>query len=332
MPAGDYNAAPADLPPIPASWSVSAWDPKPTLEARVEAVWLQPQFIGTVPLFTEFIPDVNQNVVSSSVTGDLHSRYIAAGRVTGEAHLSVNKSIDGSIFYLNGPDHSAMLGARDGTKFLTTANGGFFNNLAAGFPTVADFAQIHWAFENWGADASYLHHWVPLKGPVNDFAIGLGARGMFIDERTTLTFINELDPSQGDLRAKSENLLLGPQLMARVRIQSPLARLRAVAEIKFGLMTNATETRTFIFVDGVQLATGSYNRTQFSPIVEGNFLLEYLVTNHLSVFGGFQTLYVGRVDRAARQITQNQAQFVTRHENIDDLWMYGPQAGILIHY
>src|SRR5262245_9194001 len=78
----DGAVAPADLPPVPVSWQLSGWAPKPGLQARIEGIWLQPDSPASVPLVGAFVVNPDNSVTFSSFGADQVERFNFGGRAT----------------------------------------------------------------------------------------------------------------------------------------------------------------------------------------------------------------------------------------------------------
>lgn len=325
---------PQDLPPIPEVWLKSLWNPQPRLEIRAEAVWLQPEFDRTRALARQF--QSNDAFIFSLV--DVSARadeyYVVAPRIAAELHANEMWSIEMTSFFLDGPNQdNVSFGQADVPYLMTTAAGGPMFNTPAGFPAVADSVTVDWDFETFNADATILRHCIAMHGPVSDFAIGIGARYFRIDEKARLLAVDELNGLSGQLDVDVENRMAGPQVVMRTRLQGPGKRIRSVAEAKIGLMANAAENSTALGAGGVVVATGFASQTRFAPLVEANFLFEFFVAEHATVFGGFQIYYLDRVERVAEQFNPDLAVFASGADrDIGTMFMFGPRVGIVFSY
>ena len=171
---------------------------------------------------------------------------------------------------------------------------GYMRNLPAGFPIVADQLTINWKLKTLGTEMNLFKHFILQQGPVSDLAIGIGGRYLQLQEKVQLTANDIANDRIGILGADTDNQLGGVQLIARARLQMPLKRWRLVTEGKLGLMANSYSADTRVVVPRRNyLAEGSQGDTVFSPLVEGNFLLEFFVARNVTVFGGVQ-LQIGR--------------------------------------
>jgi hypothetical protein len=325
---------PNDLPPIPDVWLKSHWNPQPWLEARVEAVWLQPLFDDAPVLARQFQADSAFVFSLVDIRPRADEYYVVAPRVAVELHANELWSVEMTSFFLDGPNEDDVrFGDPDVPFRLLTAAGGPISNAPPGFPAVADVFTLDWDFESFNADATLLRHWIFLHGPISDLALGIGARYFRIDEKARLFAADQLLGSSGRMDVDVENRLAGPQFVARGRVQGPGKRLRSVAEVKIGLMTNASDNSTTLLVSGATVAGGAGSQTRFAPLFEANFLVECFVAEHVTVFGGFQMFYLDRVDRAAEQFNADLAAFATgTARDIGSLFMYGPRVGLVISY
>ncbi|WP_145256844.1 hypothetical protein [Planctomycetes bacterium Pan216] len=314
-----------EAPPIPKSWTVSCWDPAPRLEAKAEAVFLQPNMKQSVSLATQY-PFGEQQVRTT-----LNQPYITGARIIGEYHFGIPWSIDSTFFLLLGPDREGIpLGTPDFAYFLSNNSGlgpGPLENLPPGFPQVADDMFMDWDLRNYSVDANILRHWTPLKTYINDVVLGLGVRWYQLDETVTVTYVDQLADNQGALRAQTENNMIGPQFVFKIRSQV-VKRVRISWETKIAMLANIVDDRTQV----VGASVNEYSRTQFSALFEGNATAELFITKWLTAYGGFQMLYLDRVDRASGQFADDVDVFLSDHKAIDFLWMFGPRAGFAITF
>lgn len=359
--------------PIPQSWLMSAWDPQPRLELRAEATFLQPRFDFSMPIGNQVQAIHNQlepvpvsvNASGQYVAGlrlGLEYHMGVFGSLEGVGFFQNGPHQENSPFasqdfpiFLTSPLPNPTVNVTPavlppaGTPNTPNAPAGLptvqapatpavqlpgqLRNLPPGFPTVVDDARLFWDFDAVGAEANYLHHYVCVEGPISDLALGVGIRFMGVYERVDVRLIDEVNGLTGRMRVASDNNLVGPQFIGRVRFQIPhLPRLRWTAETKIGLMANTVSNSTRLDANDVNFGADNTGQTQFSPLVEGNFMLDFFVTQHLTVFGGFQMLYMDRVARAGDQLEQDLNVFLTRRKEIGTLFMYGPQAGLLFTY
>lgn len=334
------DGLPAETPPIPESWLNSAFNPQPLVEARVEAVFYKVDFPESPSLAAEYRVNAQNAVEQFPLSADRGRDYTTAIRGALDFHFNEFKSMELVGFYFMGPDSGVPLGSVDTTKFLSSGGAqtpvnerGFLTNLPAGFPTVADTLRLDWDFASYGAEFNFLHHFICPKGPVSDLAIGLGGRYFHMQEKVTLTAINELDNQIGRLRSESENSLAGPQIIFRGRVQTPLKRWRATAEGKIGFMANSAVDDTALSVGNADNRIGfRQTETRFAPLFEGNFGFEYLLFNHMTLFGGYQILFIDRVDRAVERLSPDLNAYGGPQREIGSLLMMGPRAGVVIHY
>lgn len=331
-----HQAVPAgDLPPIPDVWLNSLFTPQPTLEARLEAVWLQPDFPKASPLARQ--AQLNPDAISFSINdvpANSKEQYIILPRLALEWHLNSALSIEGTAFFMDGPDQvDGPLGVPDQTFLLTAGAGGPIVNAPVGFPAVADRMIASWDFETFGADISLLRHWVFMHGPGSDMAVGLGVKYLRMDENVRVGMFDEISGLDGRMTVKSENNMLGPQAILRGRVQGPTRRLREVAEAKIGLMTNSVTSRTTLEGGGFATVNGASDHVRFAPLIEANFFVEFFLAEHVTIFGGFQMLYVDRVERASEQLNPDLSAFVLGENRfIGSAFLYGPRAGLVISY
>lgn len=316
-----------ELPPIPESWLMSYWDPQPRIEVRGDAVFLQPNMYQSVRLATQS---------GSNITTKLNQGFQTSGRGEVEVHMNHIWSLQGSVLYMDGPiSNNVPLGnTTSGAPILISqAVGGPLYNLPATFPTTATSMNMNWRNELFNSDAHLLCHYIPIKGPANEFVYGVGARYMAYNERVTVNYNNATTATTGQLYSVSENSMIGPQFLFRGRVNGPGPRLRLVSEAKIALLSNFVDDRTSTYTSAIgQTGSARYSRTQFASVYEGNFLVEFFVIRHMCIFGGFQIFYMDRVDRASGQFNANVATFTSQHKSIGDSFMYGPRAGVVLSY
>lgn len=326
---GGGYPVPQNLPPIPESWLNSMWDPVPCIEVSGEAMFAQPNMPGSVPL-------ANQVLFPSGLGGintKFNQPWITGAKITGEAHLDPLWSVLGSGFIVDGPNRSGIpLGVQDLTYFVASDAGlglGPLSNLPAGFPTEADAVSMDWDFETYGADINVLMHYIPLKGPINDVAFGGGCRYLSVQDRVGLNFVDELNSLSGSLHAKTSNEMIGPQFYSRFRFMTPSKRIRCSWETKIALAANFADDYTAVGSNGYANVRST---TQFTPIVEGNALVEFFVVNHVTLYAGFFMLWADEVDRAANLFTSDINEFGNGNKHTGDLWMFGPRVGGTFSY
>ena len=317
---------------------MGAWDPQPKLEIRPEMLFLQVNFPNTVPLASEQLV-VDGAVVTTPVSLETTQEFTAGGRLAIEAHFNEVLSFELTGFYMDGPDQSSQAGSIDAVKYLTADNGGYMTNLPdtdpITFPIVANQMVVDWKTETYGDDFTLYYHLIMLRGAASDVAVGLGGRFLRFRELTAVTAIDEVETPNltGRLAARTDNRLAGPQLAARVRLQTPFSRLRAQAEGKIGLLANSFENAASVTdTNGDIPALGNWTGTQFSALFEGNFNVEWFVSNHITLYGGFQLLYADRVERASDQFQADASLFITDRRSTGSVFMFGPRGGILISF
>lgn len=328
----------AGAPEIPPAWVTGLWNPQPILEVRAEVMFLQPSFEPSTPIANAYILDADGLAyVSEPVSIGVKEAYATSGRVAMDLHLNPYHSVETVGFISDGPDlDDARVGPTDTTFFLdanaiNTLQQGFLTNIPVGFPTIVERMRLDWDFEAFGGEVNYHRHFICVNGPCADLAVGLGIRYFGFREKTEFTAYDLVNGLTGRMNARTSNDLLGPQVTARATLPLPWNRLRLFSEGKIGLMANKVTDETFIS-PARAISTTTYGRTQFSPLFEGNFRVEFYVFEHLTLFGGFQLIYADRVDRAGGQYTQNLDVFVLEHKELGSLFSFGPTAGLLVQY
>lgn len=328
----------AELPQLPESWLRSAFIPAPVLTVRLQAQWLQPNYPNSSALATQFQQQENGQFIATGVPPRSEEQYILTPRAVLEYRPVEYFSIEASGWVTAGPDQSdGQNGQPDIPLFLDPTGGtdrpAALNPLPANFPTTADFMRTNWGFTAGGFEVMALQHFILPRGPIADFAIGLGGRVMWIDEDVNVHFEDRVNNISGRLGANAENNLYGAQIMARATLQSPVRWLRMYGDVKLGLMANNTENDTSILDNTGQIQRAGATHTQFAQIFECNAFVEVFVTRNVTVFGGYQLLYVERALRAADQIIPDTAQFLSGNlKNQGHLLMTGPAAGVVVTY
>ncbi|MGL4464287.1 MAG: hypothetical protein ACRC1K_19220 [Planctomycetia bacterium] len=321
--------------PIPKAWLKSRWNPQPKLEARIEALFLQPNFRQTTALFSQFQATDNSNFVGEPVSIDVGDRWITSGRAAVEYHFNEAWSMEAAGFWLDGPKRiDAPVGGTDGTLFLDPAQGGFFelDTLPRAFPRISDNASVDWIFQAENVDFTMMRHYIPLKGPVSDYALGIGARYFHFEETVNLQINDQVNGNFGALESNVDNVLAGPQVQARMRFNGPWTWMRLSTELKVGLMANQISTTNSVFTDEFVRSSITYERNQFAGLFEGNFFFEFFLHENASFFAGYHLFYADLVDRASEQLTGDLSAFVTDQDNTGSLWMHGPRAGLTISF
>jgi hypothetical protein len=328
--------------PIPESWTNTLFDPQPKLELRMEAIWLQPNFDDSFPLAIQ-TQNVGQQFQQVPVGVFGEGEPIASPRGTIEYHWNEQGSIEASGFHMDGPDQTAynLSGSDQAYYFDSNASNplerGFVDNAPAGFPLTATDATLDWGFRAWGTEINFLHHKVCMQGPISDLAIGLGGRFIKVDEDVTLRLTNELDSSSAIMGVESRNSASGPQLTMRGRF-NVFKCVRFTAEGKIGLMANGTQYKNSLLVTNPAATflpptqTFSDSEIVFAPLFEGLFGCEIYIWKNFVVFGGYQLLYMDRVDRAGGHFVQNLGQFLVPEKNLGDVFLYGPRLGGLLTF
>lgn len=333
--------AAASALPLPQSWTNTLFDPQPRLELRAEAIWLQPNFDNSFPLARQ-TQNVGQQFQQVDVGVRGEGEPIATPRGTMEYHWNEQGSIEASFFYMDGPQQTGYNLSNADQAYFFDSNAsnplerGFLVNTPPGFPLAATDATVDWSFRTWGTEINLLHHFVCMQGPISDLAVGLGGRFIKIDENANLNIANEIDSTRSVMGVESRNSAAGPQFIARGRINGPFKCVRFTAEGKIGLMANGTQYRNSLSVTGPATffapQTFSDSQVIFSPLFEGLFGCEVYIWRNFVVFGGYQLLYMDRIDRAGGHFVQDLSRFTQPEKNFGDLFLYGPRLGALITF
>lgn len=328
------NRSLADAPGIPRSWLNSYFNPVPRLEFKAESLWLNPDFGRSVPIARQAQLDPNSsNFTLNDIQVNAKNQFIAAPRLSLEYRHNPFVSFEGVGFYMGGPYQTLNpVGDQDAPIYLTSAAGGLLTNAPASFPSTIDSLRVNWDFQSFGAEFNYWRHMIFVNSIISDFAWGLGGRYFAVHEGVKVNAIDVINSNVGRLSATTYNDLAGPQILAKARLQTPLRWLRFYVDGKIGLMANNVVDKTNILgSDGYDLGH-TQQKTQFAPLFEGNFNLEFFVFKNVSIFSGVQLLYADRVDRAGQQIVPNLTQFVSDKKELGSIFMYGPRVGVIISY
>lgn len=337
----EYFPAPdlSQAPPIPEAWLAGFFNPQPFFEARFELMFLKPDLPSSVPIANTYLLDADGLAYfATPVRVSNKEDFVTSGRAVLEFHLNPYYSMEMAGFLSDGPNWDARrLMDADSTYYLDANSPirmytGFLSNMPQGFPVIADRMALDWDFEAFGGETSFLRHFIFAEGPASDVAVGVGIRYLGLREDLRLTVNDYANNLTGIMAVNSKNDLLGPQFQARAKLQSPWKRMRVVAEGKVGLMANKSINQTFISPDSSGESGANYGRTQFAPLYEGNFRVEFFIFEHLTIYGGFDMLYVSRVDRATSQFTQNLDVFVQEHKDLSHLFSFGPTCGLQFTY
>lgn len=320
--------------PLPESWTSSMFDPQPRLDVRVEAIFLEPSFQNSSPLATQTQSNgIDFGLVPVGIQGNGEASTAIRGSI--EYHLNEQGSIETAGFYMFGPDQANYrLSQVDQTYYFNgTAiplnERGYVVNAPVGFPLIATDAFVDWQFHSWGSEVNALHHFICMKGPASDLAVGVGARYLAVNEEVRLNIFNELDGGAASLASESKNNIYGPQFVGRARLNGPGQRLRWLFEGRIGLMANTADHSNEIATIESPAARNGDVETRFAPLFEGLFACEFYVWRNLVLFGGYQLLFVDRVDRAAGHFYGDINVFRQAPENLGSLFLYGPRAGLL---
>ena len=325
--------------PLPEAWTNSLFDPQPRLELRAEVDWLQPSFNNSVPLALQTIPNGGAYAYQQQAVGVFGAgQMVAVPKGTVEYHWNEQGSVEMSGFYMSGPSQSNYrMSNIDQTYYFNgdapnPAERGFLYDLPHGFPGVATDANLDWDFRTWGTEINMLHHFICMQGRVSDLAAGFGGRFLEVDENVSLRVSNELDRTSATMSSDTKNHLGGFQFVGRARVNGPGNRIRWTAEGKIGLMANGNQFNNTLLTNTYGPAQFSDVTTNFSPLFEGNFGCEVYVWHNLVVFGGYNLLFVDRVNRAGGHFHQDLNAFINTQEDLGSLFMYGPRLGALMTF
>lgn len=325
--------------PLPQSWTNTFIDPQPRLELRAEVDWLQPNFNNSFPLAQQTLPNGGAFAYQQQPTGVWGpGQMIATPKGTVEYHWNEQGSAELSGFYMDGPQQSNYaLGNSDQTYYFNGDAGnatekGYLYNIPAGFPSTATDAFVDWNFRTWGAEVNLLHHFICMQGSISDLAVGIGGRYLQVDENVSLRVSNELDQLSATMSSKTSNHIAGPQFIGRARLNGPFRWIRWTAEGKIGLMANANQFKNTLQTGLYGPAQFSDVTTNFSPLFEGNFGCEVYVWHNIVVFGGYNLLFVDRVNRSGGHFHQDLNYFVNQQQDLGSLFLYGPRLGALVTF
>lgn len=320
--------------PLPESWTSSMFDPQPRLDVRVEAIFLQPSFQDSSPLATQTQSNgINFELVPVGIRGNGEATTSLRGAI--EYHLNEQGSIETAGFYMFGPDQANYrLSQVDQTYYFDGAaiplnQRGYVFNAPQGFPLVATDAFVDWQFHSWGGEVNALHHFICMKGPASDLAVGIGTRYLAVNEEVRLNIFNELDGGAATMASESKNHIYGPQFVGRARLNGPGQRIRWLFEGRIGLMANTADHSNEISTIATPEVRAGDVETRFAPLFEGLFACEVYIWRNLVLIGGYQLLFVDRVDRAAGHFYGDINVFTQAPDNLGSLFLYGPRAGLL---
>ena len=336
-PAPPVHTPPEGLLPAPQSWVSSMFDPQPRWDFRAEALWLQPNFDDSAPLALQ-AQSTGTSFILAPVGVRANGDMTTSVRGTVEYHWNELGSIEASGFWMDGPNQSQYsLSDQDQTYYFDgtaqEANErGFMTNTPPGFPLISTVATVDWSFLAWGAETNLLHHFVCMRGPVSDLAVGFGGRYLRIEESVDVYATNELDDLFGVMSVTSKNNVYGPQFVGRARVNGPGMRIRWLFEGKIGLMANSTTHDNWIATGESPPRGSGKSETFFSPLFEGLFACEVYLCWNVVAFGGYQLLYLDRVDRAGGHFQGDVDQFTAAPPALGDLFLYGPRVGLLVSF
>jgi hypothetical protein len=323
---GDPNA----LPPIPESWLNSAFNPQPKIEGRAGVVFWKPTFDQSPALGSQIRSNGTGGLVDQQFVLRSTSEYVAAPTLDFKWHCNEFCSIETGGWFMDGPrNRSFLVGPADFFIRLNQLNG-----FPGTFPMIADQGVVDWDFKSYSWDINMVRHYIYPKGPISDFALGVGFRYIGIYESVEARFTDEISAvaTNGMMRVNADNSLFGGQFLARARVQSPWKKVRMLAETKIALNYNPADVSSRVEASGGAFGQNSSVLSLFSPTFEGNFTVEYFVTPNLTVYGGFNMFFAERVMRASEQFSPNFDNFLNKQQSYGSLYMFGPTAGLVLNY
>jgi hypothetical protein len=347
---------PGQVPGIPQAWAMSVWNPSPYFVIKAELMFLRTDFNApnSEPLDGDTLAAEQRVAIQADVdrfgqmslvnrTLGIDTPYLVAPRLTGEwFNTDRCKSFEVGVWASVGPARDYKLGREDFPYFVTLPvdgpNGPVIpvTNTPAAFPDVVD--DVLWRYTNQLAnlEGMYWVHYTPEKGAVADCAWGFGARYFFIHEKIRVdyrNFENNDFQTVGQLTGRSKNDLFGVQFGGKAILQSPWKWIRSSVEAKIGLMSNDARNNTEVVdTTGAVAAQGRWVRHQFSPLFEGNYNMEFFVSQYVTFYAGFHVLYADRLDRASEQFKSDLAAFTSTQKNQSDALIFGPKVGFMMNW
>lgn len=307
----------------------------------VENVWLRPNETQSLSLVQQVQADSNGALSRADVPATVAEQTISAPRITLGFAPTSGHAAEFTGFWMGGPNQTntdVVQGQNVDFPFFVDANNpiplarGFLTGLPAGFPTIADQFTTDWSLNVWSISGSWLKTYDRPDRVLEHFAFGLGLRYLHISEDVTANFINNPSAQTGSLDVETTNNVIGPEFLSRGTFKVIPRWVAASAELRAGLNGNAVSDRKTILVNGTSTASGSTESVVFSPSVEGNFMLDFRPMRHVSIFTGYQVLYVANVDRAVEQLDPNLGSFVSGASNQGQLFLHGPRLGLRVTY
>ena len=348
---------------IPEAWLHSAFDPVPAFEARVELLFLRPNFddsgvvarrfgvdqVGIIsrPGQRDFVdPDVRLDSKSQYITSfgfQLEKRHnefwsfeVGGVYVGGPSDEDFDPTPDDSVLIQVGPNGADVddFVRLPGDRLLVgSAVGGPLTNLPAFFPQTATALRVDWDLEAGGFDVNAWRHCVPIKGRFADISFGAGFRYFGIYESVAAEFVND-DPGgggSGTLRTDTDNSLYGGQLGFRSTLQvTKKFRLRGENFVAF--MANYNDNEVAVEANGGVVAENQFDSWDFAPLIETSLFGDFYVTPNLTFYAGFELIYVDRVSRAGDQVVPDLSAFLQNREDLGSSLIYGPRLGMQFNF
>ncbi len=328
------------LPPVPQAWMNSAFNPAPVVLLRTEAMFLRSNQGASEPLARQ------ADIVNGGVFGLVprgvqpESRMFLTPRISMERLWPVaQRSLELSGWASVGPNATEALGRGDFPLFLGpvtvgTTTPGLITNAPASFPTVADVGTVRIRQTVGNVELMYWKHASPMKGAVADIAWGFGGRYLWLNERLTARFEDQVAGSAtpfGELGVRSQNDMFGPQFGAKSILQFFPRRFRVVSEARIGLLNNDVRHSESVTTSvGADATGGRQSSSHLSVAFDGSATAEFFISQYVTFFAGYQVLYVDRVQRASAQFTGDLTRFVGDKQNEGSLFYYGPKLGFVM--
>jgi len=189
----------------------------------------------------------------------------------------------------------------------------------------------------WGAEASFLSApYFPGEGIGWQWLGGFRYLNYEEDFRHTGTFNNGGQALTTTTRVASNtvNNMFGPEVGGRLSVKHRKFTLSATPRIAFALNNVDSETS---FNDAI---TAAQKETEFTPIVQVDFRGEFHVTPNMSLFAGYDLLWMYRVTRpfdnivydstpgAAGSFTTN----ITQEIDFESFYARGFSVGAVFRY
>ena len=143
------------------------------------------------------------------------------------------------------------------------------------------------------------------------------------------------------IQGETFNNMYGPQVGGRASWRTKHISMSVTPRIAFAL--NDHTSRANGLVTGAVAAAGAVSSTDesidFTPIVEVNFQLEFHLTPHCTVFGGYDLFFAGQVSRPTDNLVYDSTAGVagfspTLRQNVilDDFLAHGLNLGAILTY